>query len=82
MGIILEEVYCNEDIKQDLFNYYLEIPNRFFSTEGMKLWSAYEKEVFISRYNFTEKKKTGKIDRRDPYPYISIHNTLHRENIK
>ncbi len=80
-GNYQEEAYVNMDIKQDPFNYYLEIPNRFFPTEGMKLWSAYEKEVFVSRIKLY-RKKTGKIDRRDPYPYISIFNTLRRENIK
>jgi len=81
-GNYQEEVYSSEDIKQDHFNYlYLEIPDKFFPTEGMKLWSAYEKEVFVGQIKLYNK-KTGKTDRRDPYPYISTLNTLQRENMK
>jgi hypothetical protein len=66
-----EEIYNSEEIKQDSNNYYLEIPNKFLFEENMRLWSAYEKEVYINDIKLY-RKRTGKIDKKDPYPYILI----------
>jgi hypothetical protein len=56
-GNYQEEVYSSEDIRRDHFNYYLDIPNKFFPAEGMKLWSAYEKEVFVSQKTLPQKNR-------------------------
>jgi hypothetical protein len=58
-------------IDNDENNYCLEIPNYYLFKDNMRLWSAYEKEVFVDGIKFY-RKKTPKINNADPYPYILI----------
>ncbi|MBE0551088.1 MAG: hypothetical protein IH619_01735 [Ignavibacterium sp.] len=66
-----EEVFSSAQINQDENYYYLEIPNKFLFENKMRLWSAYEKEVFVEKIKLYSK-NTGKRDKSDPYPFILI----------